>query len=250
MTDGPTIAAVASLLGDPVRASMLASLADGRSLTASELGHAAGIGAPTASSHLAKLLEANLLVVERQGRHRYYRLSGPDVGEVLERLKGLAQRAGATRARTGPKDEALRTARTCYDHLAGAWAVAAAERLEARGLISFLPGAPLPAPGRAFFTAIGLDVSRLEVARRPMCRACLDWSERRSHLGGALGAAILDHLLAAGWANRAEGRAIHFTAAGKSAFDDAYGLPRPPDVEVREDDRVPPGHGASLRGLP
>jgi DNA-binding transcriptional ArsR family regulator len=222
MHDGPTIASIAALLGDPGRANMLTALLDGRALTASELALAAGVAAPTASGHLGKLTQAGLVSVEQQGRHRYFRLSGPDVGEVLEGLMGLAQRTGAVRVRTGLRDAALRSARVCYDHLAGERAVALAEALRARGLIA--DGHRLPAKGRAFFTGLGLDISALERSRRPLCRPCLDWSERKAHLAGALGAALLDHVLANRWARRAEGRVVAFTPAGAAAFDQAFGL--------------------------
>src|SRR6201996_9054816 len=123
MKDGPVIAQIAALMGDPARANMLTALMDGRALTVSELALAGGVGLPTASGHLAKLDQAGLLSAEKQGRHRYFRLSGPDVAQVLESLMSLAQRTGAVRVRTGPKDAALRTARVCYDHLAGERAV-------------------------------------------------------------------------------------------------------------------------------
>jgi DNA-binding transcriptional ArsR family regulator len=119
MKDGPIIAAVAALLGDPARANMLTALMDGRALTVSELAEAAGVSLPTASGHLSKLDAAGLLFAEKQGRHRYHRLSGHDVAQVIEGLMGLAQRTGAVRVRTGPKEAALRKARVCYDHLAG-----------------------------------------------------------------------------------------------------------------------------------
>jgi DNA-binding transcriptional ArsR family regulator len=224
MEDGPLIAQIAALLGDPGRANMLTALLDGRALTASELALAAGVSAPTASGHLARLLDASLLVAERQGRHRYFRLSGTDVAGVLEGLMGLAQRTGAVRVRTGPRDSALRAARVCYDHLAGERAVALADALQARGLVTLAPEAALRAKGRAFFAGLGLDISALERARRPVCRACLDWSERKSHIAGALGAAILDHVLAARWARRSEGRVVTFTAAGATAFDRTFGI--------------------------
>lgn len=115
---------VAALIGDPTRANILTALMDGRALTASELAEAAGVALPTASGHLAKLASAQILTVDKQGRHRYFRLSGPDVAEVLESLTGLAQRTGAVRVRTGPRDEALREARICYDHMAGEQGVA------------------------------------------------------------------------------------------------------------------------------
>jgi DNA-binding transcriptional ArsR family regulator len=224
MKDGPVIAQIAALMGDPARANMLTALMDGRALTVSELAGAAGVGLPTASGHLAKLDQAGLLIAEKQGRHRYFRLSGPDVAEVLEGLMGLAQRTGAVRVRTGPKDAALREARVCYDHLAGERAVSLMRGLTDRALIEAGDQPRLSEGGRSFFEDLGIDLPGLERGRRPLCRACLDWSERRSHLGGALGAAILDHVLQAGWARRADGRVVTFSPKGAAAYDRAFGL--------------------------
>ncbi|HWD68166.1 MAG TPA: helix-turn-helix domain-containing protein, partial [Caulobacteraceae bacterium] len=190
----------------------------------SELALAAGVAAPTASGHLAKLVEARMIVVARQGRHRYFRLADPHVAEVLEGLMGLAQRTGAVRRRPGPREPALRAARICYDHLAGERAVALAQSLESRGLVSLGAKARVTASGRAFFDDLGFDLPLLERSRRPLCRACLDWSERKSHLAGTLGAAILGRVIDAGWARRAEGRVVAFTQAGGEAFDRAFGL--------------------------
>ena len=224
MKDGPVIAAVAALIGDPARANMLTALMDGRALTVSELAGAAGVTLATASGHLSKLSQAGLLEGERQGRHRYFRLSGPDVGHALEALMGLAQRTGAVRVRPGPHDAALREARVCYDHLAGRRAVRLMQGLVAQGRLEAEAEPALTGAGRVFFEALGLDVAALERGRRPLCRACLDWSERRSHLAGALGAAVLAHVTGAGWARRAEGRVVAFTPAGAHAFDAAFGL--------------------------
>ncbi|WCM26607.1 winged helix-turn-helix domain-containing protein [Sphingomonas sp. QA11] len=222
MKDGPSIAAIAALIGDPARANMLTALMDGRALTVSELAQAAGVGLPTASGHLAKLDAAGLLVARRQGRHRYFQLSGADVGEALESLMSLAARTGAMRVRTGPNDAALREARICYDHLAGERAVALMQAFTRNGLIAGEDSPVVTPAGAGFLGGLGIDVVRLGRARRPLCRACLDWSERRSHLGGVLGAAILDHVIAAGWARRGEGRAIRFDRAGAAAFDAAF----------------------------
>lgn len=227
MQAGPRIASVAVLLGDPARANMLVALMDGRALTVSELAGVAGVALPTASGHLSKLDAAGLLAVEKQGRHRYVRLSGPDVAHVLEGLMGLAQRTGAMPVRTGPKDAALREARVCYDHLAGTQAVALMQALSGHGWISSEAGLRLTASGRAHLAGIGIDVAPLEHGRRPLCRGCLDWSERRDHLGGSLGAAILDHVLGR-WARRAGGRVVAFSPAGLPAFRSAFGLPTPP----------------------
>jgi DNA-binding transcriptional ArsR family regulator len=224
MKEGPHIAAIAALLGDPARANMLTALLDGRALTVGELARVGGVSLPTASGHLAKLRAAGLLAEERQGRARYLRLSGPDVGEVLEALMSLAQRTGAVRVRTGPADEALRTARVCYDHLAGGRAVRLMDALLVKGLVSHGETPALADAGAAAFEALGVDVATLAKARRPLCRACLDWSERRPHLGGALGAAVLAKVLEQGWATRGAGRVIAFSPAGERAFDAAFGL--------------------------
>ena len=224
MTDGPIIARTAAVIGDPGRANMLVALLDGRALTASELAAAAGVSAPTASGHLARLLEAGLVDAVRQGRHRYFRLAGADVAELLERLTGLAQRTGAKPMRPGPREAAMRQARVCYDHLAGERAVALAESLAARDLVRLAPDASVTAAGRDFFSNLGFDLEALARGRRPLCRACLDWSERRAHIAGALGAAILDRTLDKGWARRGEGRVVAFPAAGAAAFERAFGL--------------------------
>jgi len=224
MKDGPNIASIAALMGDPARANMLTALMDGRALTVSELAGAAGVGLPTASAHLAKLDQAGLLMAAKQGRHRYFRLSGPDVAQVLEGLMGLAQRTGAIRVRTGPRDAALRTARVCYDHLAGERAVRLMRSLTDRALIEGDAEPRITDSGRDFFADVGIDVPALEQGRRPLCRTCLDWSERRGHLGGALGAAVLDRVVSQGWARRMEGRVVAFSAAGAAAYDAAFGL--------------------------
>ena len=185
---------------------------DGRALTVSELAEAAAVTLPTASGHLARMEQAGLLAAARQGRHRYLRLSGSDVAEALEALMGLAQRTGAVRVRTGPRDAALREARVCYDHLAGARAVALVDGLAAHGLMA---DDGLTDAGKAWFTARGFAPGS---GRRPFCRICLDWSERRHHIAGALGKAILDHVLAQGWAVRGEGRVIRFSPQGAGAL--------------------------------
>jgi DNA-binding transcriptional ArsR family regulator len=222
MNDGPLIASIAALIGDPGRANMLTALMDGRALTASELSGAAGVTLQTASGHLARLVEAGLLAVRKQGRHRYFRLSGPDVAEALEALMSLAQRTGAVRVRTGPRDAALREARLCYDHLAGERGVSLLETLRRKRFVEGEQEVVLTGPGRAFFTGLGVDVGRLERGRRPICRLCLDWSERRAHLGGALGAALLDLMTERLWLRREEGRVLRFSPAGTREFQKAF----------------------------
>lgn len=224
MKDGPIIASVAALLGDPARANMLTALMDGRALTVSELAASAGVTLQTASGHLSKLDAANLLVAEKQGRHRYFRLSGPDVAQVLEGLMGLAQRTGAVRVRTGPKDHALRKARICYDHLAGERGVEMLDASYKLGLIDHASEPLLTDEGKSFFSCMGIDVDALQKGKRPLCRHCLDWSERRNHLGGALGAALLKTFIDKGWARREAGRVIAFSPAGAQAFTKAFQL--------------------------
>ncbi len=216
LKEGPAIAGLAAIIGDPARANMLAALMSGRALTAGELAREAGIAAPTASGHLARLREAGLVLVEAQGRHRYVRLAGPEIASLLEGLMGLAARNGRLRTRPGPRDPALRAARVCYDHLAGDWGVRLYDALLADGRLDDAGGSPvLTARGRAFFAAEGIDVGALAASRRPLCRACLDWSERRPHLAGALGKAILDHALSRHWLRRVPGsRALAVTPPG------------------------------------
>lgn len=221
MKDGPVIASVASLIGDPARANILTALMDGRALTVSELAGVAGVTVQTASGHLSKLSKAGLLMAEKQGRHRYFRLSGADVAQVLEALMGLAQRTGAVRVRTGPKDAALREARICYDHLAGEAGVTLFTGLTEREYlqVSEPDDLQLTSEGRAFFSGIGIELHLLENKRRPLCRHCLDWSERRHHLGGALGAAVLDMMLERQWLRREQGRALYFSPQGRHEFN-------------------------------
>jgi DNA-binding transcriptional ArsR family regulator len=220
MKAGPDIAMVASLVGDPARSNMLSALMTGRALTASELAHQAGITPQTASSHLAKLEVGGLIELEKQGRHRYYRLTGPDVASVLEGLAGLAERAGHTRVRTGPKEPALRRARICYDHLAGELGVLAYDGLVARGWLVDRGGSVfLSNAGAAGLAAMGIDAAQAAARKRTFCRPCLDWGERRHHLGGALGAALLERVYALRWASRAaDSRVVVFTPRGEQAL--------------------------------
>ena len=226
MQDGPDIATIAALMGDPGRANMLTALMGGQALTAGELAREAGVTAQTASSHLAKLQAAGLLVGRKQGRHNYFALSGDDVAGVIEALIGLAQRTGHTRVRTGPKEPAMRKARVCYDHLAGELAVSMLGHLTARGFVTETgDDLTLTVTGRTFMQALGLDLSALSRSRRPLCKGCLDWSVRRTHLAGALGAALLDRFYALGWASRQAGtRLVTFTPRGLDAFREIFGV--------------------------
>ena len=226
MKYGPDIAYVAATIGDPARANMLSALIEGRALTASELAQQAGIGKPTASAHLARLLDADLIAVERQGRHRYYRLADERVAALLESLMSFASELVPKRVRTGPREPALRRARVCYDHLAGDVGVALFDALVRNGdLVLRGDGPELTADGEARMIAFGLDLEALRRLRRPLCRSCLDWSARRSHLAGALGAAILQRLFDLGWARRLEGtRVVAFTPGGERALKERFGL--------------------------
>lgn len=234
MKVGPDIAMIGSLLGDPARANMLTALMAGQALTAGELAREGGVTAQTASSHLAKLSAAGLVEGRKQGRHVYYALSGPDVAGVLEALSGLAERTGHTRVRTGPKEPALRRARVCYDHLAGDLGVAMLDSLIHRGLIVGTGETlVLTKDGEAFMGALGLDVPALSGLRRPLCKGCLDWSVRRSHLAGALGAALLQRFYSLGWAAREEGsRVVSFSERGLDAFRQIFGATAPATHEA------------------
>jgi hypothetical protein len=163
-----------------------------------------------------------LVTARKQGRHSYYGLCGPDVAGVLEALMGLAQRTGAVRVRTGPKDAALRAARVCYDHLAGERGVALLQAMIANGWLESAEAIALTPAGRDRLAAIGIEVEALERGRRPVCRGCLDWSERQSHLGGALGAACLELMIERGWARREPGRVVAFTPSGAQALNAAF----------------------------
>ncbi len=223
MRDGPDIARIGALLGDPARTHMLTALMGGEALTAGELAREACVTAQTASSHLAKLADGGLVVPRRQGRCVYYALAGPEVAELMEQLAGLAAGAGHRRTRPGPRDEAMRRARVCYDHLAGDLGVAMLDSLVARNLIEDRGGAlSLTDAGNGFARTFGV-AQAIGHGRRPVCKACLDWSVRRSHLGGALGKALLDQIYARGWARRLEGaRVVAFSNPGLAAFEAAF----------------------------
>ncbi|HEX2585469.1 MAG TPA: helix-turn-helix domain-containing protein [Steroidobacteraceae bacterium] len=219
MSEGPNIARVAQLLGDPARAEMLSALMGGQALTATELAATAGITKQTASAHLSKLLNANLLNVQHQGRHRYFQLE-EDVAGLMETIMGVAYRSGAVRLRSSPREPALREARVCYDHLAGDKGVQLFEALLTRELLRRKDNdVVLTADGRAFFKKLGIDLDELATRRRPLCRTCLDWSVRRHHLGGALGAALLELMIERQWARRRKGsRLVIFSAAGEAVL--------------------------------
>jgi DNA-binding transcriptional ArsR family regulator len=220
MKHGPNIASISALAGDPARANMLTALSGGQALTANELAFEAGVTPSTASGHLARLLDGGLLAVAKQGRHRYYRLEGPEVAAALESLMALASLTDSRRTRPGPRDPALRRARVCYDHLAGELGVGLFVRLCDAGLVALSGGdIQVTCDGEARFAGLGIDLGELRRARRPICRSCLDWSERTPHLAGSLGAALLNRIFDEGWAAREPGtRIVRFTPSGEAAF--------------------------------
>jgi DNA-binding transcriptional ArsR family regulator len=197
---------------------MLTALMDGRALTATELALEGAVAPSTASSHLEKLTSAGLVTVARQGRHRYFRIAGPQVATALEGLMALAPRG---RPRVGPRDEGLRRARVCYDHLAGEAAVRLLTELHERRRVSVSGDAiSLTAAGEEWFSRLGIDLEALRARRRPLCRGCLDWSERRFHLAGALGAALLERLFALRLARREVGsRALLLSPRGAALLE-------------------------------
>jgi len=223
MPSTAAFAETAALVGDPARAAMLTALMDGRALTAAELAGTAGITPQTASGHLARLTAAGLLSVAKQGRHRYHRLATPSVARMLEGIMAVAEVAAPRPVRTGPRDAQMRDARTCYDHLAGRLAVALADSMAARGLLELSPdgGAVTPA-GESFFESLGIA---LALPGPRFCRPCLDWSERRPHIAGRLGAALCTRCFDLGWVRRREGgRALLVTPEGRRGFAEVFGV--------------------------
>ncbi len=190
------LAAVGALLGNPSRATMLDALLTGRALTATELARVADVSPATASEHLAKLREGGLVEVVKQGRHRYHRLASPEVGAALESLAFVAPAKPVGTLRQSSRARSLAEARTCYDHVAGRCGVALHDGLLARGWLEPVPGGyDLTEPGLAGLLGWGVDVTTARAARRRLARPCLDWTERREHLAGALAGAIADALI-------------------------------------------------------
>jgi DNA-binding transcriptional ArsR family regulator len=226
MTNGPYIAEIAALVGDPARANMLSALMDGRALSAGELAYAAHVTPQTASTHLAKLVAARLLAGERQGRNRYFRLASPDVARMIEEIMAVAV-ARAPRYRPAwMRDEKLRSARTCYDHLAGRLGVALASSLAERGHVALDDdGGEVTQDGARFLGEFGLDLAGAAGKRRRFCRPCIDWSERRPHLGGAVGAALAQRCFALGWIERVkDSRAVAIAPSGRAGFLTVFGV--------------------------
>lgn len=213
----PNVASVAALIAEPARATMLAALADGRALPAGELAFAAGVTPQTASSHLSKLLAGGLVVVETEGRHRYYRLAGDQVADALEGLANLQSHGPVRRKVLSPEARRLRFARACYHHLAGRLGVAVTRALEDRALIVRAPGKrfEVTPDGVDWLAGIGIDMGSVKPTRRGLARQCLDWTERSHHLAGPLGVALLCTLCHEAWLRRLEGsRSIRVTPKG------------------------------------
>ena len=226
MSSAPQIAEVAALVGDPARANILCALLGGRALTATELAFAAGVSPQTTSGHLGKLSQARLVVLMKQGRHRYYRLAGPHIGQMLESIMSVAL-AGPPRFQPKSKlDDQMRHARTCYDHIAGVLGVGLAERMTERGLIILGDeGGEVTPAGSEFLSTLGIDLAGARERRRMFCRPCLDWTERRPHIGGAVGAALADRCFELKWIERRrDSRALTITAAGRRGLLEKFSL--------------------------
>ncbi|MGL4238832.1 ArsR/SmtB family transcription factor [Tabrizicola sp.] len=232
MTESPNIAALAAPLADPARARMVLSLMDGRARTVTELGTATGLTKASASEHAAKLLDAGLLRAEKQGRHKYLTLASPEVARLIEAMMALAGQTPGRLPQPGPRDPALREARLCYNHLAGALGVQLYQSFSARSfLVHTAGGLDLTANGHSFCLTLGLsDHDLVPSGRTPLCRDCLDWSERQSHLGGRLGRLILQRLETKGWLHRREGsRALSVTPEGRRLFAKTFPVASAPE---------------------
>jgi DNA-binding transcriptional ArsR family regulator len=220
------IAEIAALAGDPARANILTALLDGRAMTATELAYAARVTPQTTSAHLAKLTEAGLITATPQGRHRYFKLASPKVAQMLESIVAVA---GDNRPRFRPlsrQARELQAARVCYDHLAGQLGVRIADAMIARGyLVVEDDVARFTETGTRYLWDLGIDLRVAGKGRRQLCRACLDWTERRPHIGGAIGAALAERWLALGWITRAkDSRAVTVTPEGERGFRDSLGM--------------------------
>ena len=248
-TAGAEIAPAAALMGDPARAAMLTALLDERALAAGELAHLAGVSPPTASNHLARLLDGGLVTVVRAGRHRYYRLAGREVAAAIEALSHLATPAPVRSLHQSRQAAALARARLCYDHLAGQAGVALLDALLAGGILvgcacsgpeaAARAGFEVTAAGECALAAFGVDVYALRRSRRRFAGPCLDWTERRPHLNGALGAAITTRLMELGWIERGDRRrAVRITPAGHAGLTAAFGCALSPLPDAWAADRT------------
>ena len=235
MKDGPNIVGIAALIGDHARAEVLTTLMSGQAFTATELADLANVTKQTMSSHLAKLTEAKLISATSQGRHRYFRIANEDVAHLLETLMGIAFKTGAVRLRSSPREPALRKARICYDHLAGELGVLVYDSLLARQAVKIgKDGLELTKAGSQFLNQIGIDTEKMKSPSRALCRSCLDWSERRDHLAGRLGASILTRIIELGWAKRVPGaRVIAFSEVGEKALRSVFTMQKSSCADIQ-----------------
>lgn len=226
MTADVRMAEVAALVGDPARANILAALMRGQALTASELAYAAGVSAQTTSGHLGKLNDGHLISCIKQGRHRYYRIATPRVAEMLEGIMAVVADLPRRHRPLSALDEAMREARTCYDHFAGRLGVGITDALRSRGhLVLADEGGEITDGGVTFLQGFGVDLDAARRRRRIFCRPCLDWTERRPHLGGCIGAALAQRCFDLGWLERTrDSRALKVTAAGRRGLTETFGL--------------------------
>ena len=222
----PAVAEIAALVGNPARANILMTLIEGRALTASELSYVAGVSPQTTSEHLAMLREANLLSMTKQGRHSYFRLGSPQVARMIESIMVVAADAPQRYRPRWNGGEQLRTARTCYDHIAGRLGVALAEAMTRQEHIALSEeGGMVTRGGEKFLADFGVRLEEVKRGRRAFCRPCIDWSERRPHLAGALGAALAGRCLELGWVTRIrDSRALKVSAEGESGFRELFGI--------------------------
>jgi DNA-binding transcriptional ArsR family regulator len=226
MTADVRIAEVAALVGDPARANILAALMGGRALTAGELVNAAGVTPQTTSGHLGKLAEGQLIACVKQGRHRYYRIATPRVAEMLESIMAVVAEAPPRYRPASRVDDAMRMARTCYDHFAGKLGVGLTDVLCARGHLTLgEEGGEVTKRGVAFFHELGIDLVEARKRRRIFCKPCIDWTERRPHLGGSVGAALAQRCFDLRWLERMrQSRALVVTPRGHRGLQDAFGF--------------------------
>ena len=226
MTADVRMAEVAALVGDPARANILAALMGGRALTAGELVYAAGVSPQTTSGHLGKLTEGRLIASIKQGRHRYYRIASHRVAEMLEGIMAVVADAPPRHRPSSKQDDAMRVARTCYDHFAGRLGVGLTDALCAHGYLALTDEAgEVTDSGVAFLGKLGVDLGAARNRRRIFCRPCLDWTERRPHLGGSVGAALAQRCFDLGWLDRMrDSRALLVTKAGRRGLSETFGL--------------------------
>jgi DNA-binding transcriptional ArsR family regulator len=226
MSNSPSVAEIAALVGNPARANVLVALLDGRALTATELAFVAHVSPQTTSGYLADLTAAGLLTRRKQGRNSYYQLASHLIGQMLESIMAVASNNEPARQPRWKGDEALRAARLCYDHLAGKLGVSLADALQERGcLILSEDGGEVTPAGASFLSDVGIDLPAAKQRRRIFCRPCLDWSERRSHLAGAVGAALAARCFELRWIERLrDGRAVTITEEGARGFAVTFGI--------------------------